>query len=51
MEQVKGTAVQDFDRPIETIEPARLASPLVFSSPHSGSAYPPPFSPPPGSTR
>jgi N-formylglutamate amidohydrolase len=43
MEQVEGTAVQDFDRPFETIEPARLASPLVFSSPHSGSTYPPRF--------
>src|SRR5580704_4517421 len=40
MEHVEGTAVQDFDRPFETIEPARLASPLVFSSPHSGSTYP-----------
>ena len=30
----------DFDRPVETIEPARLSSPLVFSSPHSGSIYP-----------
>src|SRR6516164_6603758 len=40
MEQVERTAVQDFDRPFETIEPARLASPLVFSSPHSGSTYP-----------
>ena len=43
MEQVEGTAVQDFDRPFETIEPVRLASPLVFSSPHSGSTYPPRF--------
>src|ERR1700689_392992 len=43
MEQVEGTAVQDFDRPFETIEPARLATPLVFSSPHSGSTYPPRF--------
>lgn len=43
MEQVEGTAVHDFDRPFETIEPARLASPLVFSSPHSGSTYPPRF--------
>jgi N-formylglutamate amidohydrolase len=33
-------AIRDFDHPIETIEPARLASPLVFSSPHSGSIYP-----------
>ena len=40
MEQVDRTAVQDFDRPFETIEPARLASALVFSSPHSGSTYP-----------
>ena len=27
----------------ETIEPARLTSPLVFSSPHSGAFYPPEF--------
>jgi N-formylglutamate amidohydrolase len=40
MEHVEGTAVQDFDHAFETIEPARLASPLVFSSPHSGSTYP-----------
>src|SRR5258708_29616077 len=42
MEQVEGT-VHDFDHPFETIEPARLTSPLVFSSPHSGSTYPPRF--------
>lgn len=30
----------DFERPVETIEPVRLASPLVFSSPHSGALYP-----------
>jgi N-formylglutamate amidohydrolase len=30
----------DFLRPVEIIEPARLVSPLVFSSPHSGSIYP-----------
>ncbi len=29
--------------PCETIEPARLDSPLVFSSPHSGAYYPPEF--------
>lgn len=29
-----------FDPPVETIEPTRLCSPLVFSSPHSGSRYP-----------
>jgi len=34
----------DHARPsIETIEPLRLASPLVFSSPHSGRVYPPEF--------
>ena len=31
---------QDFDPPVETVEPTRLASPLVFSSPHSGAIYP-----------
>src|SRR6266481_2499665 len=40
MEQGEGAAAQDFDRACETIEPARLTSPLVFSSPHSGSVYP-----------
>ncbi len=29
-----------FDPPVEAIEPARLTSPLVFSSPHSGLCYP-----------
>ncbi len=29
--------------PCETIEPSRLASPLIFSSPHSGKFYPPEF--------
>src|SRR5271167_3445978 len=43
MEQVGRIAIEDFGRPFETIEPARLASPLVFSSPHSGSSYPPRF--------
>ena len=43
MEQVERMAIKDFDRPFETIEPARLATPLVFSSPHSGSTYPPRF--------
>ena len=43
MEEVERIAARDFDRPFETIEPARLASPLVFSSPHSGSTYPPRF--------
>jgi len=32
-----------FDPPVETIEPAFLGSPLVFSSPHSGLSYPESF--------
>ena len=40
MDDFERLAATDFDRPIETIEPARLTSPLVFSSPHSGSIYP-----------
>jgi N-formylglutamate amidohydrolase len=40
MDVFERLAMSDFDRPIETIEPVRLSSPLVFSSPHSGSAYP-----------
>ena len=40
MEDPDRIARADFDRPVETIEPARLSSPLVFSSPHSGSTYP-----------
>jgi N-formylglutamate amidohydrolase len=38
-ESVRLTA-KDFDPPVETIEPIRLACPLVFSSPHSGAVYP-----------
>ncbi|HET6378800.1 MAG TPA: N-formylglutamate amidohydrolase [Methylocella sp.] len=30
----------ELDPPFEVIEPARLTSPLVFSSPHSGNIYP-----------
>ena len=30
----------DFKDPVETVEPIRVASPLVFSSPHSGALYP-----------
>lgn len=41
-DSVRMTA-QDFDPPVETIEPVRLNSPLVFSSPHSGSIYPESF--------
>ncbi|MBY0510743.1 MAG: N-formylglutamate amidohydrolase [Rhodospirillaceae bacterium] len=29
--------------PIEVLDPARLSSPLVFASPHSGAYYPPDF--------
>ena len=32
-----------FDPPFEVVEPARLAAPLVFNSPHSGSIYPQAF--------
>lgn len=40
MDDFERLAMSDFDHPIETIEPVRLTSPLVFSSPHSGSIYP-----------
>jgi N-formylglutamate amidohydrolase len=30
----------ELDPPFEVVEPVRLASPLVFSSPHSGNVYP-----------
>jgi N-formylglutamate amidohydrolase len=40
MDGLDRIARKDFDRPIETVEPVRLASPLVLSSPHSGSIYP-----------
>jgi N-formylglutamate amidohydrolase len=40
MDGFERLAKTDFERAIETIEPARLAAPLIFSSPHSGSIYP-----------
>lgn len=40
MDEFERLAMSDFGRPIETIEPVRLSLPLIFSSPHSGSAYP-----------
>jgi N-formylglutamate amidohydrolase len=40
MDGAERLAMTDFDRAIEAIEPPRLTSPLVFSSPHSGSIYP-----------
>ena len=33
----------DFDPPFEVLEPARLATPLIFNSPHSGRCYPDAF--------
>ncbi len=35
-----GAHEPELDPPFEVIEPARLTSPLVLSSPHSGSSYP-----------
>lgn len=40
MDEFERLAMSDFERPIETVEPVRLSSPLIFSSPHSGSTYP-----------
>lgn len=40
MDEFEQRVRADFERPVETIEPTRLASPLVFSSPHSGALYP-----------
>ena len=40
MDRFERLAKTDFERAIETIEPARLAAPFIFSSPHSGSIYP-----------
>ena len=40
MKEFERPALSEFDPPVETIEPARLTSALVFSSPHSGSRYP-----------
>ncbi len=40
MNERERAELAQFDPPAETIEPARLTSPLVFSSPHSGSLYP-----------
>jgi N-formylglutamate amidohydrolase len=33
----------DFDPPFEVLEPSRLATPLIFNSPHSGRLYPESF--------
>jgi N-formylglutamate amidohydrolase len=40
MDEFVRLAAREFDPPIETVEPGRLSSPLVFSSPHSGATYP-----------
>ncbi len=40
MDELVRLTASDFDPPVETIEPARLACPLIFSSPHSGATYP-----------
>ncbi len=40
MNQFERAERAEFDPPVEAIEPSRLTSPLVFSSPHSGSRYP-----------
>lgn len=38
-----GTVMPEFDPPCEVLEPQLLGSPLVISSPHSGSIYPQSF--------
>jgi N-formylglutamate amidohydrolase len=40
MDEFVRLMASDFDPPVETIEPVHLSSPLIFSSPHSGSTYP-----------
>ena len=40
MDEFERLAMSDFECPIDTVEPVRLSSPLIFSSPHSGSTYP-----------
>ncbi len=40
MDEIVRLIASDFDPPVETIEPARLSSPMIFSSPHSGATYP-----------
>ncbi len=40
MNDLERAELVGFDPPVETIEPLRLTSPLVFSSPHSGLRYP-----------
>ena len=40
MNELERADLAEVDPPVETIEPIRLTSPLVFSSPHSGQRYP-----------
>ncbi len=40
MNEIVRLIASDFEPPVETIEPARLSVPLIFSSPHSGAVYP-----------
>ena len=40
MDEIVRSIASDFEPPVETIEPARLSVPLIFSSPHSGAIYP-----------
>jgi N-formylglutamate amidohydrolase len=40
MNEFERAELAEFDPPVETMEPACLSSPLVFSSPHSGLRYP-----------
>jgi len=40
MNELERAELADFDPPVDTIEPERLTSALVFSSPHSGQRYP-----------
>jgi N-formylglutamate amidohydrolase len=40
MDEFVRLTASDFNPPVETIEPVRLACPLIFSSPHSGATYP-----------
>ncbi len=43
MDEPGGRADPDIQPPFEVIEPLRVAAPLVFDSPHSGSRYPSAF--------
>lgn len=40
MDEIVRSIASDFEPPVETIEPACLSVPLIFSSPHSGAIYP-----------